>query len=103
MSEAKWKKLAPDIQAAITKAGEAATRHACEATDQAVEADVAKIHAKGTTLEPFPAAEQPAVKEISSKVAKEWADALDKRGKPGSEVLAAYGKALAEEIGRAHV
>lgn len=96
MSEAKWKKLAPDIQAAITKAGEAATRHACEATDQAVEADVAKIHAKGTTLEPFPAAEQPAVKEISSKVAKEWADALDKRGKPGSDVLAAYGKALAE-------
>src|SRR3546814_19541772 len=58
MSEAKWKKLAPDIQAAITKAGEAATRHACEATDQAVAADVAKIHAKGTTPEPFPEAAQ---------------------------------------------
>ncbi|MCW0234712.1 MAG: TRAP transporter substrate-binding protein DctP [Ferrovibrio sp.] len=96
IGEAKWKKLAPDVQAAIAKAGEAATRRACEMTDREVQSDIAKIRAKGTIMGPFPAAEKQAVAGISSGIAKEWADSLDKRGKPGSDVLAAYRKALAE-------
>jgi TRAP-type C4-dicarboxylate transport system substrate-binding protein len=96
IGEAKWKKLSPDVQAAIEKAGEAATRRACEMTDKEVQSDIAKIRAKGATMAPFPAADKQAVDAIASGIAKEWAEGLDKRGKPGSDVLAAYRKALAE-------
>lgn len=96
IGEAKWKKLAPDVQAAIQKAGEATTRRACEMTDKDVQSDIGKIRAKGASMAPFPAGEKQAVSTISSGIAKEWAEGLDKRGKPGSEVLAAYRKALVE-------
>ncbi|HEX6959936.1 MAG TPA: TRAP transporter substrate-binding protein DctP [Ferrovibrio sp.] len=96
ISEAKWKKLSPDIQAAIARAGEAATKNACETTDRDVKTDIAKIREKGAHMASFPDSEREAVKTISAGIAQEWAQGLDKRGKPGSEVLAAYRKALAE-------
>lgn len=96
ISEAKFKKQAPEVQEAIVKAGEAATKRACEMTDKDVESDIGKIRAKGAAMGPFPAGEKQAVATISSGIAKEWAESLDKRGKPGSGVLAAYRQALAE-------
>jgi TRAP-type C4-dicarboxylate transport system substrate-binding protein len=101
ISEARWKRFSPDIQAALTKAGEEATKHACTTADASVVKDVEQLRAKGVTVEPLPAADQPAMEAATAAVAKDWAQSLDGRGKPGAATLAAFTASLAKVEGGA--
>ena len=76
-------------------AGEATTRHACSMADRDNEPSLAKLRERGIAMNPLPAAEQAKVKEAVKPVLVDWAEQLDKRGKPGSEVLKAFTDALA--------
>ena len=90
ISDARWKKLTPDTQRAMTEAGEAATRRGCSMMDKDVDSDAVKLRKGGLevlALQPTMRAE---LAKINAAVSQEWAESLDKRGKPGSEVLKAY-------------
>jgi TRAP-type C4-dicarboxylate transport system substrate-binding protein len=101
ISETRWKRLSPEIQQALTQAGEEATRHACETSDTNVVKEIEQLRAKGVTVEPLPAADRPTMAAATDAVAKDWAQSLDGRGKPGSATLAAFNAALAKVEGAA--
>lgn len=94
ISEARWKKLPSAIQKAMTEAGDAATRRVCNMVDKDVESDIEKIRRQGVTLVHLPDTERKEISAAMDGVSVEWAQNLDKRGKPGTEVLKAYREAL---------
>ncbi len=79
----------------MLEAGEAAQRNVCTVTDRATEVDYEKLKQQGMTAVRFPSADHQEIAALAITVRTEWADALDKRGKPGSEVLKAFTEALA--------
>lgn len=94
MSTQKWKTLAPDIQNALMKAGRAASERACALMDGDVEKEAARLAAARVELVKIPAENRAALMALNERVAQEWAEQLDKRGKPGSQVLQAFRGAL---------
>ncbi len=94
ISESKWKQLPPDVQKAMSEAGDAVTRQACARVDQSVEADMGKLRQAGVTLTRLPEADHKSLQQVTGGVAREWAADLDKRGKPGTQVLDAFRTAL---------
>ena len=97
ISDAKWKTLPPDVQKAMVQAGEKATRNGCEFADKAVAPSVEKLKAGGVTMLEFSAEDNRALLTTLATVGEEWAADLDKRGKPGTEVLKAFRAAVAAE------
>lgn len=94
ISEANWKKLSPELQKVMLEAGEAATRNGCESADRAVAPAAEKLRAAGVQVFELPAEERRALQALLASVGDEWADGLDKRGKPGTEVIKAFRAAL---------
>lgn len=92
----KWNQLAPDVQEALTKAGEEVTRSACVAFDEA-ELELAKqLEQAGVTLFEFTEEEKAEVEERFSGIADQWASHLDDRGLQGTEVLEAFRSEMAK-------
>jgi TRAP-type C4-dicarboxylate transport system substrate-binding protein len=96
ISDAGWKKLPKDVQEAMTAAGESATRALCKDVDANLETAVKKLADAGVKFNTLTAAELKPFQAASAEVGKEWAEGLDKRGKPGSKVLAEFEAALKE-------
>ena len=91
MGDQRWKAMPPDVQAAMIKAGDGTWKNFCEHSDRAnasIGKDLAEHHHwTNTTLTP----EQRAIwAKTMSPVQQIWAKGLDKRGLPGSKVLAAF-------------
>jgi TRAP-type C4-dicarboxylate transport system substrate-binding protein len=95
ISEARWKRLAPAVQEAMAKTGEEATRRACASVTADVARDLATITGKGVAMAPLPDADRAEIDKAMNDIAGDWAADLDKRGKPGGEVLAAFRAAVA--------
>jgi len=94
ISEKRWKSLAPGVQKAMTDAGEAATRRACQYVDENEAKDIEKLRQMGVTMMPLPAADKTKLANMMNDGGTVWAASLDKRGKPGAEVLKAFRAAL---------
>ncbi len=94
ISEARWKKLPESVQKAMMDAGEEATRRLCASQDRDLEIDIAKFRQQGLTMVQLPAADKKELQGLLAGVQAEWADGLDKRGKPANEVLKAFRSAL---------
>lgn len=90
ISERKWKELSPDVQKAMIEVGEATTRRHCIQLEQDELQDIEKLRKLGVTIAELPKEAKEAIAKSISSVAEDWAQSLDKRGKPGSEVLKAY-------------
>ena len=95
IAEARWAKLPPRLQQAMTDAGEAVTRSACASFDRGVDDDMARLEKDGVRLVRLPEADHAAIAQEAAVVAGAWSKELDDRGKPGSAVLAAFRNALA--------
>jgi len=96
INERKWKSLPPAAQKAITEASQEILKVACEVAD-AEDADaVGKLKAAGWKIPELSAADKAELRKRLAPVSQEWAQALDKRGKPGSQVLKAYQEELAK-------
>lgn len=89
-----WNKLPPDVQKAMTEAGERTTRHSCVLIDQEEQAAIKKLETGGMTVVNLSAEDRRKFEEELSTVGQEWADAADKRGRKGSEALKAFREAL---------
>jgi TRAP-type C4-dicarboxylate transport system substrate-binding protein len=90
ISENKWRSLAPDVQKALLAAGESATRNGCEFADKAVDPSARKLEAAGVKLVKLSSDAEQSLKAALATVGDQWAADLDKRGKPGHEVLKAF-------------
>lgn len=90
ISDANWKKLSPDVQQALTEAGEAATHNGCEQADKAVDTHYDKLKAAGVQIVSLSPADKATFEQHTSSIGKDWAATLDQRGKPGSQVLEAF-------------
>ena len=94
IAESKWRALSAEQQKIMLAAGEAATRNGCDFADKAVSPSVDKLKAAGVRIAPLSADDDRALKAVLSTVGDEWAADLDKRGKPGSEVLKSFRSAV---------
>ena len=89
VAESRWRQFPEHVKAAMTQAGEAANRSLCEGIDGEEAANLEKIKRQGTTIVRWTAAQRSEAAALLASVGDEWAAALDRRGKPGSRVLAA--------------
>lgn len=90
ISERRFKSLPPDVQKAMTEAGDAILETACQTIDADTKASIEKLKAAGITFVEFPADQEEKMKQQLLTIAPEWATNLDKRGLPGTEVLNAF-------------
>jgi TRAP-type C4-dicarboxylate transport system substrate-binding protein len=94
ISEKRWKTLAPDVQQAMLKVGRETTERACEISQRNEMQDQEKLKSRGVAEVQFSSSDKERVEKEMSEVSQKWAKELDGRGKPGSEVLAAFESAL---------
>lgn len=93
----KWASLPKDVQDALTKAGDETVSHACALFDSEEKALGEKLKEKGTLLVSFTPDQEKVLAENFAKVSKDWAENLEKRGKPADKVLAAFRAAIAAQ------
>jgi TRAP-type C4-dicarboxylate transport system substrate-binding protein len=94
ISENKWKTLPANVQKAMTDAGRKITLSACEKIDQDTAHDIEQWRSQGMSIVALPEVEREGLRAVFQRVSKEWAEGLDRRGKPGTETLNAFHAAL---------
>jgi len=94
ISEARWKTLPASVQKAMLDAGDATARHGCALFDKDVDSALEKLKQRQVAAVQLSPGEKRELASALATVASEWAEALDKRGKPGSETLRAFREAL---------
>ena len=76
-------------------ASEAIEPSVCDEVDRGQTESRQKLEQSGVSFEPLPPETQAQMKEKLKAVGKEWASALDGRGKPASAALDEFGALLA--------
>jgi len=94
IGEPGWKKIPKDVQQLFLEVGDKVTRSLCKDIDASVEVAQGKLADAGVRYHTLSAAERKPFEELSDEVAREWAEGLDKRGKPGTQVLNEFKAAL---------
>jgi TRAP-type C4-dicarboxylate transport system substrate-binding protein len=94
ISEKRFQSLPPAFQQQLSEMGEQFAKRVCLQVEEDEGRDIEKVKAAGATLTPLPAADSATLAKVSLEVAKDWADTLDKRGKPGTEILDAFSAGL---------
>ncbi len=89
ISENRWKQFPDSVKKAMTEAGEIAGQNLCAGVDKEEAEDLEKLKQNGVTVVRWSAADKKEIDAVLVSVANEWAAEMDKRGKPGSEVLKA--------------
>lgn len=90
ISDRRWKSLPPEARKALAEASAATSESACQIAQAMESADRDRLKALGVALVELNAADKKKVREEMAGVSAEWANALDKRGKAGTEVLKAF-------------
>ncbi|MDQ0506735.1 TRAP transporter substrate-binding protein [Xanthobacter agilis] len=97
INASKWASLPRDVQEALTKAGDETVGHACAQFDQE-EAELAtRLKDTGTLMVTFTPEQEKVLEANFASVSKDWAQNLEKRGKPADKVLAAFRAAIAAQ------
>ena len=94
ISDKRWKTLPPNVHKAMADAGDATVRRICEYIDGNEAKDTEKLRQFGVAMVQLPAADKKALAEMMRDGGTVWAQTLDKRGKPGTEVFNAFRAAL---------
>jgi len=94
MSQKRFNDFPENVQKIMLTAGETASENVCQFLDNNGNENRAKITAAGVTLFKLSEADQKLLADVSASTQKEWADQLNKRGKPATEILEAYANAL---------
>ena len=89
VNENKWKQFPEAVKKAMSDAGEAVNRTACAGMDRDEAGDLQKLKQKGVVEVRWSGDTLRQVDAAKASVASEWAAELDKRGKPGTQVLKA--------------
>jgi len=95
IGEAKWKSLPENVRKVLTEVGEQVTREGCKRFEDGEKAATDKLKALGMKVIALSDADKQQIAGTFKVVADEWAQDLDKRGKPGTEVFKAFTAAVA--------
>jgi TRAP-type C4-dicarboxylate transport system substrate-binding protein len=96
ISQSVWDRLPADVKQAMDEASEAIEPSVCGEVDKEQGDSRQKLQQAGVTFEPIPPETRTQMQEKLKVVGKEWAAALDGRGKPASAALEEFGALLAE-------
>lgn len=89
VSENRWEQFPDNVKKARLEAGADASRSACAGMDKEEASDFEKLQQSGVTPVRWSGPNKRELDAVLVSVANEWATDLDKRGKPGSQVLKA--------------
>lgn len=95
--ESLWKKLSPEVQKAMIDAGRKVTFEGCAKIDESTGKDQEKMRAAGIVLTQIAASDRAQMNAILDAVGVDWAEGLDKRGKPGTAVRKEFLDALKDK------
>lgn len=90
ISEKSWQKLPGDLQKILVDAGDFATKAHCEYIDRSEVKTIAELQAGGIAPVPLPEQDVQKIYQGYTKIYTDWAQALDKSGKPGTKVLETF-------------
>ncbi|WP_185957710.1 TRAP transporter substrate-binding protein [Tepidiphilus olei] len=90
INERKWRALSPELQKAITQASEEIQNVACKVADDEDNDNIRRLEEMGWRMVKFSDEDHQELRRRLDPVASEWAQTLDKRGKPGTQVLKEY-------------
>ncbi|MCB2191196.1 MAG: TRAP transporter substrate-binding protein DctP [Deltaproteobacteria bacterium] len=96
ISDKAWKKLSPEDQKILTEAGKYATKWHCEYVDTHEVKTIKWLEDYGIKPVPLPQKDVDMITDKYTKIYKDWATSLDKRGRPGTEALKAFQSALSK-------
>jgi len=94
ISENRWKRLSPKAQQAMLQASDEVMESSCKAIEADNDREVDAMKKAGIDIASLPAATHTGLAGKLTAVGKDWADQLDKRGRPGSQVLSEFLAAL---------
>lgn len=95
ISEKSWQKLPADLQKILVDAGDFATKAHCEYIDRSEVKTIAELQAGGIAPVPLPEQDVQKIYQGYAKIYTDWAQALDKSGKPGTKVLETFRQGVA--------
>ena len=95
ISEALWNRLSPEVREAMISAGDDIVPKTCAQVQKAESESQGKLAAGGVTFTEIGPDARQQFEGMLSRVSSEWAENLDKRGKPGTDVLKAFTAAVA--------
>lgn len=87
ISEKRFQTLPPKMQADLTAMGDEYVNRVCAQIEKDEAGDIEKIKASGVKFAPLSADDRAVMNKVSAEVVAEWAQTLDKRGKPATEVV----------------
>jgi len=97
ISEKRWNELPEEVQNVMHEVGIKTTERACRLTDEDTEKDIETISDAGVEFITFDGDDRAVLDQGMQKVNEQWAEDLDARGWPGTEVLKAFQDALADD------
>tara|TARA_R110000868_G_scaffold141079_1_gene357174 strand:- start:491 stop:1573 length:1083 start_codon:yes stop_codon:yes gene_type:complete len=89
-----WKETIPEVQQAFTQAGEEVVESACKETDKDSIISQKVIEEAGVTFVELSAKDRASFRTVLAGVNQQWAEDLDRRGKPGTKVLRTFQRSL---------
>ncbi len=89
-----WNSLPADVQKVMDEAGLRTTRRSCELIDKEEQDAMKRLQAGGMTPVSLTPDDRRQFDQRMDGVAKEWAEAADRRGRRGSEALQAFTEAV---------
>lgn len=95
ISDRAWNRLPADVKQVLTSAGDFATKNHCEYVDAQEPKVIAELEKDGVKANTMAPGQLKVTEDALSKVQSEWASSLDKRGRPGTEVLTQFKRNLA--------
>lgn len=97
ISDRAWNSLSDDQKAALTEAGQFATRNHCDYVDAQEPKAIEDLASYGMEPNTMAEGELAKLNDRLATVQKQWADQVDGLGKPGTDVLKAFHAALGNE------
>ncbi len=89
-----WNRLTPEQQKILADAGERTTRHACALIDKEEQDALKRLESASMTAVRLSPDDRRKYESELSVVGREWAEAVDKRGRKGTETLDAFRAAI---------
>ena len=94
ISEQKFQQLSPELQALMVAEGLKVTRQACKTIEASAESAIENWKNNGVNMVEFTGDDKARLTALFDEIAEQWAQGLDARGRPGSEVLSSFKSAL---------
>jgi len=96
ISERSWSRIPKDLQDVLIEAGRYATKAHCEFVDSTEADEIKFLEAQGMTAVSLPEADVRAIAAHYGDIYQDWAKRLDDRGRPGSQILEAFRRRVAD-------